>query len=429
MSRRILSRNLLGVCAAAISISAWPAGASGEEARIQTLPASVFTKSLVVLRITGLSFDSAGALRWEADGGSLLSDDLPEVEWRAPSRPGCCLVKAYARGAPPVGEMPAERLVASLSIAVKEPSKEGMALIPGGEFLRGDVRGTRNVKEVKTVQNACDEPAYRVHLQSFWIDRFPVTHRQYTSFLADCVAQGIARVEPIAVMGDFEGARVPFYYFQSYEKLVPYYHDARNARKPQFLHVISHDGKDFHVRKGWEDTPVVDVSWFGAAAYARFHGKTLPSEAQWEKAARGLDDRRYPWGNALPTSYHAPTAYYSPAQPVPVGLFSPQGDSPFGVCDMLSSSFEWTGDWFNPTYYEDYRGEAPLRDPQGPFWGRAHVIKGLPYGFDFPQSAFDDTEPVSNRYSWFFEFQIGDAFANRNTTFRTALAAEEDEAR
>lgn len=288
--------------------------------------------------------------------------------------------------------------------------------------MRGDVRGTVNVRELKTVQNACDEPAAAVELDGFWIDRHPVTHEQYCRYLREAVRCGLARVEPIAVMGWFEGAWVPLYYFQSYERLVPYYHDGRNARRPTFLHAITWDGADFKIKSGWERSPVVDVSWFGAAAYARFHGARLPSEAQWEKAARGArDGRRYPWGDQLPTAYHAVTSYHNPDDPAPIGLLSPLGDSPFGVADMLTQCFEWTNDWFNAEYYSDTLGETTQRNPTGTFWGRAHTIRGLPYGLQFPQASFDDTEPVSNRYSWHFEFQIGDVFANRTTTFRTVL--------
>jgi hypothetical protein len=91
---------------------------------------------------------------------------------------------------------------------------------------------------------------------------------------------------------------------------------------------------------------------------------------------------------------------------------------------MLSTCFEWTNDWFNATYYLDYKTDAPAKNPTGPFWGSAHTIRGLPYGLQFPQVASDGAEPVSNRYSWFFEFEIGDTFGNRSTTFRTVIPPE-----
>ncbi len=391
----------------------------GKRFIIESLPRQVFANSRVLLRLSLSSPEALPVLRWEVSGGLLLWDDLPEVEWRAPSEPGDFVVRVLEEGRGKGTRV--SRVLCETKISVMSPETVGMVWIPEGQFTRGDVRGSRNFTETKTIQNACDEPAAFVYLDGYWIDKKPVTHADFVKFLESIVAQDLAQINEIAVMGFFEGAWTPFYYFQSYERLVPYYHDGRNARKPSFLHAISHDSSGFHVKPGWENAAVVDVSWFGAAAYARFHGKSLPGEAQWEKAARGPDDRRYPWGNWLPTSYHAPTSYYAQSDPIPVGRFSPMGDSPYGVSDMLSGNFEWSNDWFNPDYYADYLAASPLRNPTGPFWGRAHGIKGAPYALDFPQASFDESEPVSNRYSWFFEFQLGDAFANRTTTFRTVV--------
>ncbi len=386
---------------------------------IEVLPSQAFTSGRVLLRLKQPPAVAIAALRWETSGGFLLWDDLPEVEWRTPPEEGEFIIKAWETGLNHEGA--SRRLLCEARVGVLKPSTHGMVWIPSGCFVRGDVRGSRNLTETKTTQNASDEPASIVYVDGYWIDRLPVTHESYVKFLESCVNQGLARVTDLAVMGYFDGAWTPFYYFQSYERLVPYYREGRNAKVPSFLHVISHDSSGFHVKPGWARTAVVDVSWFGAAAYARFHGKVLPSEAQWEKAARGPDDRRYPWGDSLPTSYHVPGSYCRQPEPVPVGQFSPLGDSPYGVADMLSNNFEWSNDWFNSDYYADAFSEVPLRNPTGTFWGKAHALKGSPYGFEFPQSSYDDSEPVSNRYSWFFEFQIGDSFGNRNTTFRTAL--------
>ena len=165
----------------------------------------------------------------------------------------------------------------------------------------------------------------------------------------------------------------------------------------------------------------MDVSWFGAAAYARFHGKSLPSEAQWAKAARGGDTRRYPWGDHLPTALHANVNHYRGRAPTPVGSFSPEGDSPYGVGDLVAGLFEWTEDWFNATYYADHRADTPLRDPTGPFWGKAHSIRSFPSAVLQSGSAIGDAGPVNSRYHWGFEFFVRDIFANRSTTFRTVI--------
>ncbi|HVR74272.1 MAG TPA: SUMF1/EgtB/PvdO family nonheme iron enzyme, partial [Planctomycetota bacterium] len=349
---------------------------------------------------------------------------LLEVEWRAPSRAGVCRLSVTVS---PEGTGPSALpgLTVDVDVEVHAPSTTGMAWIPPGEFRRGDFLGTRNTVEVKTIQNASDEPFHAVHLDGYWIDKHLVTNREFRDFLVQCLEQGMARVEEIAVMGQFDGAWVPYYYFQSFEKLIPNYHDTRNARKPAFLHVIQHVDRELRIKQGMENHPVVDVSWFGAAAYARFHGKKLPSEAQWEKGARGTDGRRFPWGNNMASAYHANLNRELGTELTPVGSFSPTGDSPFGLADMLSDCFEWTADWFNPNYYEDYRSDMPLRNPRGPFWGRSHTIRGFPASLSFPQVEAETSEPVSARYNWRFEFLIGDAFANSSTSFRTVLEAGE----
>jgi formylglycine-generating enzyme required for sulfatase activity len=355
-------------------------------------------------------------VQWKADAGLLLYDDLPEVEWRAPTRAGSCTLWVTL-------SLAKETLQTSVKVDVKSPSTEGMVFVPRGTFLRGDVRGTANKAEIKTLQNSSDEPCHSVYLDDYYIDRLLVTNQEYKEFLEDSLARGLARVEDIAVTGEFDGSWVPFYYFRSFEDLIPQYHETRNARKPEFLHEISWDGSKLKVKAGKESCPVVDVSWFGAAAYAHFHGKSLPTEAQWEKAARGTDGRRYPWGNNLPTSYHANLNSQAGAEPTPVGNYSPAGDSPYGAADMLGGLFEWTNDWFNADYYSDYLGEAPFRNPAGPFWGRSHTIRGAPLTLQFPQAPSDSTEAVSFRYSWRFEFFIADIFGNRQTGFRTVVVA------
>ncbi len=400
--------------------------------RIVTLPAVVYTDTVVRLQIeTNPAARSPSRVHWRTDAGILLFDDLAQTSWKTPSAEGSCIVRvavtASKDGNGGNGRSGEQIFYAERSINVLGPSTEGMISIAEGSFIRGDVRGTRDTNEVKTIQNSSDEPFHEVELRAYWIDRYPVTNAAYVAYLEDALKQGMVRVTPRAVVGHFEGEWVPFYYFESYEDLVWEYLDTVNARDPGFLHLLSWDAERgrFSIQDGHERAPVVDVSWFGAAAYARFHGKSLPSEAQWEKAGRRSDTRRFPWGDHLPTAYHANVNHYRGKTPTPVGSFSPEGDSPYGVGDMVAGLFEWTGDWFNATYYEDHRAETALRSPSGPFWGKAHSIRGSPSAILQIGGGHDDPAPVSSRYHWRFEFFVRDIFANRTTTFRTVIRPPE----
>lgn len=396
-----------------------PRGAPGPtdvpEVAIVVRPGTAYARGLVTLAVKDRDGTTGGArFEWAADKGLLLFDDLEEIVWRAPD------VECRARISVTVSRGDDTVRRAEAVIDVRSASTDGMVWIPAGRFVRGDTLGTRNLEEVKTIQNSSDEPSHEVELDGFWIDKHPVTNEEYVRYLTEALGQGMVRAGEVAVMGEIDGAWVPFYYFKPYVRLVPGYYETGNPRKPEFLHWISFDGSRFRVEDGKEKYPVVDVSWFGAAAYARFHGKSLPTEAQWEKAARGVDGRRYPWGNNLPTPYHAnANGSYGAIALTPVGRYTPVGDSPYGVADMLSGTVEWVNDWFQPRHYEDYRAETPLRNPTGPFWGRSHVIRGAPFALHQPW--LGDLEPLGFRYSWRFEFLVGDIFANRSTTFRTAL--------
>jgi formylglycine-generating enzyme required for sulfatase activity len=175
----------------------------------------------------------------------------------------------------------------------------GMIWIPGGPFLMGtddqDTEG-RALEYGLTKPWFDDErPAHRINLPGFFIDRHEVTNADYAVFVAAT------------------GSRVPGTW--------------SSATFPQ----------------GEANLPVVSVNWHQASDYCAWAKKRLPSEAEWEKTARGPDGRLYPWGNEF--DLRRATLMAPAVQPV--GLF-PQGQSPYGVDDLVGNAWEWTANWYLP---------------------------------------------------------------------------------
>jgi formylglycine-generating enzyme required for sulfatase activity len=159
-----------------------------------------------------------------------------------------------------------------------------------------------------------EKPARQITLSSFWIDIYPVTNARYRLFME---AGG-------------------------YEQSAWWHMDGWKWRNDQQItQPLQWD------QPGWDgpDQPVAGVSWFEAEAYARWAGRRLPTDAEWEKAARGVDVRRYPWGNDWPNPRMANFDNVV-GRTTPVGLY-PDGISPYGCYDMAGNVNNWTSDWYH----------------------------------------------------------------------------------
>ncbi len=133
----------------------------------------------------------------------------------------------------------------------------------------------------------------------------------------------------------------------------------------------------------WQDNhPIVNVNWNDAKAYADWAGATLPTEAQWEKAARGTDGRAFPWGSKWDTTKCCnPIGKENPEKSTSqVGSY-PAGASPYGVMDMAGNVWEWCADWYDEGYYKI----SPLKNPTGPVSGSFRVLRGGSWRSDNPR--------------------------------------------
>jgi formylglycine-generating enzyme required for sulfatase activity len=189
-------------------------------------------------------------------------------------------------------------------VAPKRPYQQrledGMVYVPGGPFIFGSE--SRSNLRVSMVGEA------------FWIDRFPVTNEQFCRFLNDC--------------GNREEGGAKWI-------------DLRGAYKKEKCRILGRKDR-FAVELGYENHPVIYMSWHGAAAYAKWAGKRLPTEQEWEKAARGIDGRGFPWGEEF-SEHRCNTSESRIGGTTEVGRYGVLGRSPYGAEDMAGNVWEWTG--------------------------------------------------------------------------------------
>ncbi len=242
---------------------------------------------------------------------------------------------ARAEAAQPTPDVEVARLVF-------EPQ---MIKIPAGKFLMGSTKEQAQTVLKKTNNDEnwkkrveWEQPQHTVELSEYFIGKYPVTNREYQAFVRD------AKYKP-----------------------------------PQ-----GWEGEQFPAEKGGH--PVVNVSWEDATAYCKWlsekTGKPyhLPTEAEWEKAARSEDGRVYPWGDGFDPQ-KANTSETKLGDTSDVGKFSPQGDSPYGCADMAGNVWEWCNDWFDGNEYKrsspaDKNRKGDVKDPQGTQTGTQRVLRG-----------------------------------------------------
>lgn len=220
-----------------------------------------------------------------------------------------------------------------------------MVRIPGGDYTIGSDSGPSD-----------ESPVHVVALAPFLIDRYEVTNTQYAEFLNSL---GIEPLED----GDSGGLDEDVF---SPEDRALFLEGSEGAESPNLLvalddensRIAVEDGR-FVAASGYENHPVAETSWRGARDFAEWRGVRLPTEVEWEAAARGLDGRTYPWGEESVTQERA---VINTGEPVPVGSV-PDGATSEGVLDMAGNLAEWTSSLYRPYPYDPEDGREDPDDP------------------------------------------------------------------
>ena len=205
--------------------------------------------------------------------------------------------------------------------------------------------------------NAGEGPAHEVYLDAYWIDQTEVTNAMYSR----CVSAGACQL-----LGSQQSYSRQKYYGQ-----------------PEFA-----------------DYPAIYANAYRADEYCAWIGGSLPTEAQWEKAARGTEALLWPWGDTF--DGRNVNYYYSIGDTTPVGNY-PSGASPYGVLDMAGNAYEWVKDWYSESYYNT--PDASMQNPAGPITGNSRILRGGSWlsGFNATRTtARKSFEPGASNYDWGF---------------------------
>ena len=213
--------------------------------------------------------------------------------------------------------------------------KDGMITlyVPAGEFTMGST-------EDEVMAKVGEFPQHQVYLDAFWIDQTEVTNAMFTEFLNE--------------VGNQEGGGRTW------------------LNLPRTDPQIGQVGDLWAPKSGYENHPIAEITWYAAEAYCEWAERRLPTEAEWEKAARGTDARTYPWGNDDPTCEITNYDFFCWVRHSnPVGSY-PNGQSPYGALDMSGNAWEMVADY----YAKDYYAKSPQENPTGPATGDFRVVKG-----------------------------------------------------
>jgi serine/threonine-protein kinase len=276
----------------------------------QTLsPLMIGGIALIALAVLGAVIITAAVLFIPAESGTATPPTTPS----APTITAATSTVALAQGptpSPAASPVPTSAVTSTPhagATTVSAADQMVQVYVPAGEFTMGNDAGAPDQR-----------PAHIVYLDSFWIDRTEVTNGMY----ALCVGAG-ACTPPL---------------------------ETRSITRP-----------DYYGVEHFTNYPVLFVNWHQAQAYCEWAGRRLPTEAEWEKAARGAAAPLYPWGNDLPDTTRLNFAASGVGDTVAVGNY-PNGASPYGAVDMAGNAWEWVADWYDPGYY----AVSPKDNPPGP---------------------------------------------------------------